>query len=116
MKPERLAVIGVGLIGVRHAELIRAHELYSLVGLCDVDPSRRAVADRFGVPFYTSVEELIEREQPSGVIFATSNATHAAVAEICAQRSVHLLIEKPIASTLDQARRIVETARKCRRL
>jgi len=113
MKPERLAVIGVGLIGLRHAELIQAHDACSLVGLCDVDPSRKAVADRFGVPFYASIEELIEREQPSGAIIATSNPMHAAVADVCAQRSVHLLIEKPIASTLRQAQRIVETAREC---
>lgn len=114
MKPEKLAIVGVGLIGVRHAELIQTYEKCSLVGLCDVDHSRKIVADRLGVPFYHSVEELIEREQPSGVIIATSNPMHAAVAEICAQRSVHLLIEKPIASTLEQARRIVEAAKKCR--
>ena len=112
MEAERLTVIGVGLIGVRHAELIHAHPMASLVALCDVDPSRRAVADRLGVPFYTSVAEMLEREQPSGVIIATSNATHAAVAEICAARSVHLLIEKPIASTLEEARRIAETTRR----
>ena len=110
MQPERLAVIGVGLIGLRHAELIHAHPMASLVALCDVDPSRRAVADRFGVPFYTSVEELLERERPAGVVIATSNATHAEVAEMCAQHSIHLLIEKPIASTLEEARRIGDAA------
>jgi len=110
METERLAVIGIGLIGLRHAELIAAHPMASVVGLCDVDPSRRAVADRLGVPFYTSVAELLERERPTGVVIATSNATHADVAEICAQRTIHLLIEKPIASTLDEARRIGETA------
>ncbi|RLT44435.1 MAG: gfo/Idh/MocA family oxidoreductase [Chloroflexi bacterium] len=110
MQPVRLAVVGVGLIGVRHAELMRSHEGCALVGLCDVDPSRRAVADSFGVPFYSSVAELIERERPAGVVIATSNDTHAAVAEICARRSVDVLIEKPIASTLEQAHRIVDTA------
>lgn len=113
MEPVRLAVIGAGLIGVRHAELVRAQAMCSLVGICDVDAGRKAVADALGVPFYRSAKELIEREQPSGAIIATPNAHHAAVAETCAKRSVHVLIEKPIADTLVQAQRIVETASNC---
>jgi len=84
----------------------------SLVGIAEVDPSRKAIADAAGVPFYGTPKELIEKETPSGVIIATPNANHAAVAEICAQRSVHMLIEKPIADTLPQAMRIVDMASK----
>ena len=113
VEPVRLAVIGVGLIGAKHAQLVRAHAMCSLVGICDVDPGRKAVADALGAPFYGSAEELIEREQPSGAIIATPNAHHAGVAEICAKRSVHVLIEKPIAATLGQAQRIIETASTC---
>jgi len=113
MERARLAVIGVGSMGAKHVELVHAHKTCSLAGICDVDPSRKSVADALGVPFHRSVEELIQREQPSGAIIATPSAQHAEVAEICARRSVHVLIEKPIADTLSQAQRIVETASSC---
>jgi predicted dehydrogenase len=105
-----MAVVGVGQIGVKHAELVHAHHGCSLVGISDVDPVRKEVADALVVPFYGSAEELIRQERPSGVIIATPNARHAAVVESCARRSVHVLVEKPIAETLEQAQRIVETA------
>ena len=110
MKPVRLAVIGTGLIGRKHAELVNAHGTCTLVGTCDVDSSRRSVAEEFDVPFYQDVEELLERERPEGAIIATPNGLHSAIAEVCLKRSVHVLIEKPIADTLDEAHRIVKLA------
>lgn len=109
-KPIRLAVIGTGLMGRKHAELIGSHTACSLVGLCDIDPGRASMAAEFKVPYYQDVEELLEREKPHGVIIATPNDTHANIAEICASHSAHILIEKPIANTLDEARRIVRAA------
>lgn len=101
-------------MGTKHAELVHAHDLCSLVGVCDVDPGRRVVADRLGVPFYRSARELIEKGQPAGAIIATPNAEHAAVAKTCAQGSVHVLVEKPIADTLGQALSMAEVAGACR--
>lgn len=105
-----LAVVGAGLIGAKHAELVRASDACALVGICDVDPGRRAVAERLRVPYYGTLEELIEQERPSGAIIATPNAAHSAGAATCARRSVHVLIEKPIADTVSEAQRIIRTA------
>ena len=113
MDQVRLAVIGAGLMGARHAELVCAHDMCVLVGVCDADPSRKGVAGRCQAPFYTSVEELIEQEKPSGAIIATPNAHHASVAEVCAKRSVHVLIEKPIADCIERAQQIIETTKNC---
>jgi len=113
MEQTRIAVIGAGRMGVRHAELVHTHPMCSLAGICDTAPSRKAVADRLGVPFYASAEALIEQERPSGAIIATPASDHASVAEACAERSVHVLIEKPIADTIERAQRIVETTRRC---
>ena len=71
-----------------------------------------SVAEQFDVPFYQDLEELLEREQPEGAIVATPNQTHAAIAEQCARRSVHVLIEKPIADTLAAAHCIQNAAEK----
>ena len=48
----RLAVVGAGQMGRRHAELIAAADSSSLVGISDVDGTRRPVADELGIPFY----------------------------------------------------------------
>ena len=110
MNPVKLAVIGAGLIGRKHAELIATHSTCSLVGICDVDPSRSSIAEELEVPFYQDVEGLLERETPQGAIISTPNEQHASIAEVCARRSVHVLIEKPIADSMDAARRIVKAA------
>ena len=107
MKPVKLAVIGTGLIGIKHAELINANNNCHLVGTCDVDVGRRTVAEKFNVPFYRDLEVLLDREKPEGVIIATPKGLHSSNAEVCARRSVHVLIEKPIADTLEEAHRIV---------
>ncbi len=113
MNTVRLAVIGIGLVGKKHTELIRASDTCSLAGICDVDSSRWSVAEELNVPFYQRTEELLEQERPEGVIIATPNELHAGVAEICARRSVHVLIEKPIAGNLNDAHGIVKTADEC---
>ncbi len=97
MNTVRLAVIGAGLIGRKHAELIAAGNSCSLAGICDIDPGKISVAEKLKVRFYHEIEELLEREQPHGAIIATPNARHSTVAEICARQSVHLLIEKLVA-------------------
>ena len=111
MEPVKLAVVGAGLIGAKHAELIRRHEACSLEGIADHDPTRKSVADALGVPFFSTAEELFDRKTPEGAILATPNAHHAAAAEQCAKQGVHMLIEKPIAETWAQATRIGEAAR-----
>ena len=112
MKPVRLAVVGVGLIGAKHAALIHSHAMCELVGIADHDPAGRAVADRLGVPFYSTAEELFDREKPQGAILATPNSHHADAAEQCVKQGLHMLIEKPIAETSQQAQRIVEATAK----
>ena len=106
----RLAVGGVGLIGRKHAEYIHTINASSLAAVCDADPSRKAVADEFGVPFYRDLEQMLVRERLEGVVIATPTASHGSVAEVCARHRAHLLIEKPIAETVEQAQRIVKAA------
>ena len=66
MKPVRLAVAGVGLIGRKHMERIHTLGDCTLVGVCDVDPGRKPVADEFDVPFYRDVNELLQRREAGG--------------------------------------------------
>ncbi len=110
MEPVKLAVVGAGLIGSKHARLVSSQQGCSLVGICDVDSGCRSVAERFDVPFYQDLTALLEDRNPEGAIIATPNGAHSAIAEICARKAVDVLIEKPIADTLSEAQRIVQLA------
>lgn len=106
----RIAIIGAGLIGQKHAALVTNSPNAQLVGICDSDGSRGAVAQQYHAPFYQELAALLAREKPDGAIIATPNHHHASVAEVCAAHGVHLLVEKPIADTLADAERISRTA------
>jgi len=110
LNPIELVVIGAGLIGQKHIKFVNASKRCSLAGICDVDPSREALAAEFNVPFYQNVDEMLDRERPDGAIIATPNRLHLVAAEACARHSVHMLVEKPIADTLEDAHRIVNLA------
>lgn len=106
MDAVRISVIGAGLIGSKHAALIDESDFCDLAGVCDIDPAGESIADRLHTGFYTHIDSLLDRERPDGVIIAVPNSEHGGCAEICASKSVHMLIEKPIADSVDEALRI----------
>lgn len=106
MTPLRLAVAGAGLIGAAHIARIAAAPDCRLVAIADPD----AGAARFGVPVYGDLDDLLARERPDGVILATPNQAHRAGAEACLQAGVPVLVEKPVADTLEAARALCAVA------
>ncbi len=110
MPPVKLAIIGLGLMGSRHVEIVRSFDGCDLVGVCDLNPDLRALADRHDIPFFQDIGEMLDRTQLDGAIIATQSAAHVETFEACASRGVHALIEKPVADTTDAAIRIAELA------
>ena len=107
----RLAVIGAGLIGKKHAAIARDLPDCRLVGICDANPSAQTLAEKLGVSFYSNYEEMIKAETPEGVIIATPTELHTPVGVTCAQHSMHLFVEKPIAPDVQNAQMLVDSAR-----
>ncbi len=110
MKRIQLAVIGAGLIGQKHLALVHANPDYELVAVCDAHPSGATTAANYGVPFYQDYTRLLAEHRLQGVIVATPTNTHVAVAIACAQRGIHTLVEKPIASTVAEASELLAAA------
>jgi predicted dehydrogenase len=110
MQTLRIAVLGAGLIGQKHIELVAASRECALAAICDADPARSDIAARYGVPFYQDLDRLLAAHALDGAIVATPTALHASHGIACAERGVHLLIEKPIAAALGEARQLLETA------
>ncbi len=110
MSPVKLAVIGLGLMGSRHVEIVQSFDGCELVGVCDLDENLREIAERHGVPFFQDIGEMLDRTKPYGAIVATQSAAHVETFEACARRGIHALIEKPVADTTEAALRIAELA------
>jgi predicted dehydrogenase len=112
-EPVRLAVIGLGMIGKKHAELAAKLDEGKLVAVCDVDENHRQTAKDLNTNFYTDYQEMIHREELNGVVIAVPNDLHVPVGTACAKKGLHLFVEKPITPDTTGADTLIETARKC---
>jgi predicted dehydrogenase len=107
--PLPTAVIGVGSLGFHHARLLSAIEGSALVGVHDADSARgRKVAEELGIRHFEDVDELLR--QVEAAVIAVPTTDHGEVALRALDRDVHLLIEKPLAATLEEADAILERA------
>ncbi len=108
----RLGVIGVGVMGSNHARVLSELPGVKLVGVADPDPKRRdQVAQTLGCAAFADVEALIQ-EGVDAVVIAAPTHLHRDIAIDCAARGIHLLVEKPIASTVEESRAVVAAARR----
>lgn len=104
-----IGVVGVGALGRHHARVLRGLEGASAAGVYDVDSQRcRAVAGELGLVARSSLEELLDASD--AVVVATSTGAHEEVACAAAARGVHVLVEKPMAPSIEGADRILEAA------
>lgn len=111
MPPVRIAVIGAGLIGRKHIEVLRSHHSdYTLAGACDPSPAARQEADRLGYACYATVDELLDKAKPEGAIIAVPNQLHVSAGLACVARRIPILVEKPVADTVPDAMRLIDAA------
>jgi predicted dehydrogenase len=104
-----VGVVGVGSLGYHHARILRDVEGAELVGVHDADQDRAArVADELGVRSFPTLESLLQSVEAA--VIAVPTTAHAEVALAALDRGVHLLIEKPLAATLEEADRILSRA------
>jgi predicted dehydrogenase len=102
----RIAIIGAGSIGRDRIALIQASAMIRLAGICDPADHAVAIAVAAKTSLYHDIESLIQTETPDGIIIASPNGLHAEHARACAAHNIPMLIEKPIAGTLQDARQI----------
>lgn len=108
MTQRRIGLIGYGDVSVVHVEAIQAIDGLELVGIADTDPAaRRRAAAETGVPVFGSVEELLDGVSPDAVHVTTPHDQHVGPSLAALERGVHVLQEKPLAHTLEEASRLV---------
>jgi predicted dehydrogenase len=109
MKPLRAAVIGVGYLGRFHAEKYAALPEAELVAVVDTDTARGGeVAERLGCGYHRDYQALGDDLDVVSIVVPTP--LHHRVARHFLERDVHVLVEKPITTTLEEADELVELA------
>lgn len=106
-----IAVIGAGLIGRTHIDRALQSASVELVGIADPAPAAAELGRSTGVPWFPDYRSLLAKLNPRGALVATPNATHAQIAIDCLEHGAAVLVEKPIADTLADGRRICEASR-----
>lgn len=106
-----IAVVGAGLIGRTHIDRALKSSSVQLVGIVDPTPEAAALAQSAGLPCFPDHRSLLAKARPRGVVVATPNVTHAQITIDCLEHGAAVLVEKPIADTLEDGRRICEASR-----
>ncbi len=90
---------------------LQAHDQAEVVAVCGRDPDRAAAfADRWGIPKWFTDEDEMFSQQFDAVVIATPNNTHALLATEAISRGIHVLCEKPLATSYADARHVAEAA------
>lgn len=109
----RFAIVGCGRIAKRHAELLGTGQIKgaTLAAVCDIVPERaKAFAERFSVPGFISIEELLAQSDIDVITVLTPSGMHADLAVQAARTGRHIVVEKPMALTLEDADRMIAAA------
>lgn len=110
MPSTSLVLFGAGVIGKTHIDRIQRHPDLALAGIADPTPAGQALAQSLGVEWAADPGELLDRVQPQGAIVATPNAAHVPVTLQCLERGIPALVEKPVADTVAEARKLADAA------
>ena len=105
----KTGVIGVGHLGRFHTKIYSQLEDSELVGVFDLDQEKAArVAEEFGTKSFSQLEQLLKQIEAASLVVPTSS--HFEVGKRVLQHGIHLLIEKPISQTTEQAEKLIELA------
>lgn len=108
----KVAVIGVGSMGRNHARVYSELAEAELVAVSDADAKKAgSIAEKNGARGYTDYHEMLEKEKPEAVSVVVPTSMHEEVGCAALEAGAHVLIEKPIASTVEAGQHLIEKAR-----
>ncbi len=113
MSKIKVAVVGCGSIAKhRHIKEYASHSKVEFVAFCDLNKELAdEYAQKFNAKSYTSYEELLAHEKVDAVSVCTQNSDHAKVSIAAAKAGAHVLCEKPMATSLEEAEAMIKAAK-----
>ena len=113
--PVKVGVIGIGNMGWHHARVLSLLRDADLIGVADPDPERgRMATEQFGCRWFADYREMLSEVE--AVCIAVPTLLHHPVGLACLQAGLHVLIEKPIAASQDEATALINAAHQAHRL
>ncbi|PHR26963.1 MAG: oxidoreductase [Fluviicola sp.] len=104
----RFVIIGAGHIGKRHAEMIRREEEGELIAMVDVRTKEECGADHFDVPFFSTMEDLMNSDLEFDVVnVCTPNGLHASQSLTALSKGKHVVCEKPMGLSKDECEKVI---------
>lgn len=102
----RIAVLGAGLIGRKHVDVVASYA--DLDAVIDPDPATRDLAVQKNAPWFPDLASYLDGNRPDGIIVATPNQMHLPHGKACIDAGIPVLVEKPLADSAQDARSLAE--------
>jgi len=103
----KVALIGLGSMGQNHYRVLKRLSGFQLTALCDIQQTKD-----YDEPFFTDLDDMLENADFEAAVIVVPTFLHKEVAIKCLNKGKHLFIEKPVASTVEEAKEILEVAQK----
>ena len=114
MERVKIGIVGTGGWGSIHASIYEEHPLVDIVAVCDLELDKaQALAEKFNVPeVYTDYKQMAAESSCDAVAIVTPDFLHADISIAFAEKGKHLLVEKPLATTREDAFAIEEAVKR----
>ena len=108
----RVALIGLGKMGLSHLAIIRTHPDADLVAVCDPTAYVLDVLTKHtGLKGYADYRALLDEEEPDAIVIATPSRFHAEMVQAALERDIHVYCEKPFCLDVAEGRRLARFSR-----
>ena len=109
----KTAVIGVGIWGEQHIRAYQAHPYAKLIAICDLNEKKlRETAKKYNVgSYYTDCNKMLREADIDAVSIATPDFAHRESAVACANAGKHIIVEKPLATTVEDCQSIINAVK-----
>jgi NADH dehydrogenase len=100
----RIAIVGLGKMGILHATILATMEEVKIAAVVDVDKKlgKTAISMGFGTKFYEDLKTAIEKEKIEAVFICTPNFNHQEIIKVCLNYDVPFMVEKPVAANFEE--------------
>jgi predicted dehydrogenase len=110
MDKVKIGIVGVGHLGKLHLKNLLAQKIAICSGIFDIDQEKsQSIAEEFKIKSFDNLAELFKSSD--AVIIATTTSTHYEVGKIALENKLHIFIEKPITSTIEEAEELIQLAK-----
>src|SRR2546421_6329158 len=110
MQPISVGIIGFGRIGAEHATWLSKCANAKPIAVADATPARQQIAQERGLKTYSTIPDLLGDDSIDAILVSTPTSMHFEHVQLALNANKHVLVEKPMALDLDQARRMAELA------